>query len=215
MGKLCREKPKNEQDWILARAKRGIGGSDAANIVGISAWKNASELWQEMVGERKPQDISNNPLIEQGHRMEKPIRDMYKTYHKDRKVTYHKYDLLYQSDRPWLFATLDGEITLPDKRRGILECKTSTPIGKAAWEKWNYQVPDTYLIQALHQMLATGWDFVDLVALLINKEEDFTFRTYRIERAEHEEEMAWLLEKETEFWDSVQHKKIPPMTLVF
>lgn len=214
VGKLCREKPKTEELWIQARADRGIGGSDAAAIVGASPWKTANDLWMEMTGKKEPKDISDDPFVQQGHRMEYAIRELYKAYHPDYKVKHNPYHLLYQSDRPWLFATLDGEVVLPDKRKGCLECKTNTPVGKAGWEKWDCKIPNAYMIQILHEMLASGYDFVDLVALLINQEGDFTVRTYHFDRADHEEDLAWLLDKETAFWQSVQNKAIPPMTLI-
>lgn len=214
MGKLCRDRPKNEELWVKARADRGLGGSDAAAIVGVSTWKTANDLWLEKTGQKEPEDISNDPFVQQGHRMEHAIRELYKSYHPDYKVKHNPYHLLYQSDRPWLFATLDGEIVLPDKRKGILECKTNTPQSKQDWEKWNCQIPRAYEIQLYHQMLATGYDFADLVALLINQDGDFTVRTYRFERSEHEEDLKWLLGKETEFWQSVKNQTLPPMTLI-
>ena len=214
MGELCRETPKTKSLWIKARANRGIGGSEAAAIVGASPWMTANDLWQIKTGEKTAKDISDDPFVQQGQRMESAIRELYRTYHPDYQVTYHRFDLLYQSDRPWLLATLDGEVTLPDKRKGILECKTSTPGSSAGWAKWDCQIPRNYELQLYHQMLATGFEFADLVALLINQEGDFVVRTYHFERSEHEEELSWLLNKETEFWQSVQNKTLPTMTLI-
>lgn len=214
MGKLCREKPTDETIWLKARAERGIGGSEAAAIVGMSPWMTANELWQLKTGSAEPKDISDDPFVQQGHRMEHAIRELYKAYHPSYKVKYNRFHLLYQKERPWLFATLDGEVILPDKRKGILECKSSTPVGKAGWAKWDCRIPDHYMIQLLHQMLATGFDFADLVALLINQEGDFVLRTYHFERADYEEDLNWLLEKEEAFWETVQNRTLPPMTLV-
>jgi hypothetical protein len=42
-----------------------------------------------------------------------------------------------------------------------------------------------------------------------------TIREYRIDRIEVQDELDWLLQKETEFWHNVQSKTIPPMTIVF
>ena len=210
---LKREKPKDHNSWIQFRANRGIGGSEAAAIVGESPWMTSRDLWEIKCGLKGRTDLSDNPLIEQGHRMEGAIRELYKSYHPDYKVTYHQYDLLYQSERPWLFATLDGEITDENGRKGILECKTSSPQSKVDWDKWYFQIPKPYMIQILHQLLATGWEFVDLIACLINKEGDFVVRTYRFERADYEADLTWLLEKEKVFWTSVQGKTLPPMTI--
>lgn len=214
MGKLRREKIKTETDWLKARSKRGIGGSEAAAIVGASPWMTVNDLWSIKTGSKIQKDISDDPFVKQGHRMEGALRELYKAYHPDFKVRYHKYDLLYQAEHPWLFATLDGEIVDSNSRKGIFEAKTSTPVGKAGWSKWDCQIPEQYMVQILHQMLATGWEFVDLMACLINQEGDFNVRTYHFERSEHEEDLKWLLSKEVEFWDTVQSNTLPPMTLV-
>ena len=214
MGKLCRDKPKTETEWKQARFNRGIGGSEAAAIVGASTWMTANDLWQIKTGNKMPKDISDDPFVQQGHRMEGALRELYKSYHPDYRVRYHKYDLLYRAENPWLFCTLDGEVIDADGRNGIFEAKTNTPIGKAGWAKWDCRIPDAYMIQILHQLLATGWEFADLMACLINQDGDFTVRTYHFERSDYEEDLAWLLEKEQAFWRSVQNKTLPPMTLI-
>ena len=211
---LMRDKPVNEEEWILARDRRGIGGSEASAIVSESNWLSVSELWQIKTGQKKKEDISDNPLVAQGHRMEKALRELYKAYHPDYKVVYHAYDLLYQSERPWLFATLDGEVTDDTGRRGVFEAKTSTPMKKTDWDKWNNQIPQSYYCQILHELLASGYEFVDLMACLINQDGDFQVRTYHFERIECIEDMVWLLQKEEEFWGCVQTRTLPIMRLV-
>ena len=213
MSVLRKAEIHSHDDWITARMK-GIGASEAASIVGRSPWMTAQELWQIKTGMKERKDLSGNPLVEQGHRMEYAIRELYSAYHPDYTVLYNQYYLLYQEDRPWLFATLDGEVVDKHGRKGILECKTSTPQGKSDWDKWNMQIPDQYMIQILHQFLATGYEFADLMALLINIEEDFVVRTYHFERKDYEQDLEWLLTKEEEFWKSVQNKTLPSMTIV-
>lgn len=212
--KPCRQRPKTREEWLTLR-KSGIGASEAAAIVGLSPWMTASELYEIKSGIKQPKEISDNEEVSRGVRMEKPLRELYKSQHPDYKVVHHPYDMLCQKDREWMFATLDGEVTDGNKRKGILEIKTSTPNGKAGWAKWNERVPDNYAVQVIHQMLATGYDFVDLFAALINREDDMTIRTYHFERSDMEEDLAWLLEKETEFWNNVQNHYVPPMTIVF
>ena len=211
---LKREKPKSEEQWLQARNSRGIGASEAAAIVGMSPWLSADELWKIKTGSKQQPNLSDNPLVQQGKRMENAVRELYKAAHPEYKVQHHPYDLLYQAERSWLFATLDGEVTDENGRHGILECKTSSPQSKADWSLWDEWIPKQYHVQILHQMLATGWDFVDLMALLINKDGDFTIRTYHFERSECEEDLRWLAQKEETFWWSVIRKELPPMTLI-
>ena len=209
-----REKSKSRAEWLKARAK-GIGASEAATIVGLSPWATAKELFEIKTGRKTAKDISDNEAVQTGIKAEPILRDLFKATHDGLKVTYHAYDRLYQKERPWLFATLDGEIKeVATKRRGILEIKTSTPSTAKGWSEWKDKVPNNYYVQICHQMLATGYDFAILYACLFGNDGSFTVREYRFERQDCEQDMEWLLSKETEFWDSVKNDKIPSLTLV-
>lgn len=49
-------------EWLKAR-KGKIGGSDAAAVLGLNPYKTNEEFWEEMVGIRKPIDISDKPYV--------------------------------------------------------------------------------------------------------------------------------------------------------
>lgn len=216
-AKLLRIKPKTREEWLTKRyGINGIGGSDAACIVGESPWKSADEFWKEKVEGARPKDISDDPFVQQGIRLEPALRTLYKAKHPELSVRHEPYDIWYREGKEWMFVTLDGRIIdKANKKKGILEIKTSTPVGKAGWAKWNEQIPRNYYIQLLHACAVMDYDFVVLFAGLINREDDMTIREYRLEREDIEDDIQWLIEKETEFWNSIQTKTIPPMTLVF
>ena len=44
------------EEWLEAR-KNGIGGSDAATILGLNPYKTTIELWEEKTGKREAEDI--------------------------------------------------------------------------------------------------------------------------------------------------------------
>jgi putative phage-type endonuclease len=200
------------EDWLNGRGI-GVGASESAPIVGVSPWKNSLELWKEKTGAVKQKEITGNEAINLGVRMEPAIRCFFECAHPEYKVEYYAYDMLFQTERPWLFATLDGELTETETgRRGVLEIKTATPNSKQGWDKWKGQIPQYYYTQICHQLLATGYDFVILYAALYGKE-DVTIREYRFERADCEEDMKWLLEKETDFWRCVETKEMPGVAL--
>ena len=212
MGKVFRFKCKSREEW-LSRRSMGIGASESAAIVGLSPFMTAQELWQLKTGETQPKDLSDNPFVQRGVQLEPALRNLYKAIHPELKVTHHPYDMLYQKERPWMFATLDGEIKDGDKN-GILEIKTSTPVGKAGWAKWDQQVPPNYYTQIAWQLLCTGYDFAVLFACIFNQENDFVVREYRFEREFMQDDMEYLLRKATEFWQSVENRTLPPMTIV-
>ena len=204
LERIC---PANREEWLEARKAQGIGASEAAAIVGLSPWMSKNDLWEIKTGKKIAKDLSGNAAVEQGIRMEGAIRTVFAARHPEFQVEHHAYDILYQTERPWLFATLDGEITESFADSSVkkypLEIKTSTPRGKADWDKWSDgKIPDNYYIQILHQMLATGWEKAYLTAFLYGKE-DIIIREYDFLRKDCEADLDWLLKEETAFQESI------------
>lgn len=206
----------DRDSWLSGRAERGIGASEAAAVCGMSKWTTKNELWEIHTGRRERKDISSKDYVGRGHLMEGAVRDFYAALHPEYEIQHHPYDILFQSERPWLFATLDGQITSSDGRNGILEIKTSAPNSREAWREWDGQIPQAYYCQCIHQLLATGWDFVVLQPALWHMNGDITLKdAFVIERNEHEADLAWLLQQEEEFWESVQTGKRPGAPIRF
>ena len=98
----------------------------------------------------------------------------------------------------------------------MLEIKTAQLSGAVQWAQWDGRIPDAYYVQALHQLLATGFDFVLLKAQL-RQERDGEIRCdtrhYRIIREEVREDLAALLAEEVRFWRYVEADRRPPLRL--
>ena len=203
----------DRESWLMARDKQGIGGSEAAAAIGHSPWETPVGLWRKKMGLEQAKDLSGNAAVQQGIKMEPLLRDFYGALHPEYKIEYAPYDIFFQSERPWIFATLDGILTNSTGKSGILEIKTGSPTG-AKWKEWaNGNMPMNYYIQTLHQLLATGFSFVRLFACLFSINGDMTLKSYEIERDEVEEDLDWLLKEETTFWSYVQSGKMPPQRL--
>ena len=172
------------------------------------------ELWRLKRGYAAPKDLSGNAAVQQGVKMEPILRSLFSSLHPEYKVEHYPYDILWQEERCWLFASLDGELTDDHGRRGILEIKTATPTGKVGWEQWsNGRMPQHYMVQCVHQLAATGFDFVRLFAALYSLNGDITLREYEIEREDVAADIEWLVEQETRFWGHVVGNTEPPMPL--
>lgn len=210
---LVRTSYSSRDEWLAGRMS-GIGASDAAAIIGLSPWMTATELWKRKCGMVRPKDISGNNAVARGNRLEPALRKLYTAMY-DEPIEYHQYDILYQADKPWLFATLDGELADDRGRRGVLEIKTAACSSHKDWNAWNGQVPRHYFVQILHQLLAAGYDYAVLFACLIDRENDMTLRRYRFERANHETDLRWLTDKEQVFWHSVETRTLPPVQIAF
>ena len=115
---LVREEFHDRESWLEGRQRIGIGASEAAAVCGISSWMTPVELWKIKTGQKKPKDLSGNPAPERGHRLEPAVREIFAAQHPELTVDYHEFDILHQEERPWLFATLDGELLKENRERG-------------------------------------------------------------------------------------------------
>lgn len=154
----------NRTDWLKARRK-GIGGSDAASVLGISPWKSNVQLWEEKTGIAEPEDISDKEVVRFGKESEAAIRRLFELDFPQFHVDYDEFGMkANEPDCPFIFATLDGELTDRNGRKGVLEIKTTEIRRSIDWKKWSGQIPDYYYAQIVHQMLSTGYEFAILKA---------------------------------------------------
>ena len=155
-------KPNNREEWLAARQTQGIGGSDAGTVLGLNPWCSNVKLWRLKTGLEVADDISDKPAVKFGKIAEEHIRELFRLDYPEMQIDYHEF-WMYVNDRmQWQFATLDGELTDKDGRRGILEIKTTTIQNRSQWDEWDGRIPDRYFAQILHQLSATGWDFAIL-----------------------------------------------------
>ena len=201
--------------WLKGRIG-GIGGSDASCVVGVNPYKSNVELFEEKTGARIPEDISNKPCVIYGKYAEEPIREIFKLDYPEYKVEHHEFRILQSIKYPFMQASLDGELTDQQGRRGILEIKTSEILQSLQREKWKDRIPDNYYLQILHYLLVTGYEFVVLRAHLRTRWGDelkTQVQDYFIERSEVEEDLNYLLSAEIDFWKHVETGRKPSLIL--
>lgn len=206
------------EEWLSERTST-IGGSDAGVILGVCPWKTNEQLWEEKVGLRKPDDISDNPLVQYGTQAEEYLRNLFILDYPQYIVHYAPNNIYVNDKFPFAHASLDG--ALEDKETGkcgILEIKTATISSKAQKEKWTgNHIPQNYYAQILLYFLVTEADFAILKAQLkyeIEGEEVFLHtKHYRIERADVEDDIEYLKCKCEEFAECVLTKTRPTVIL--
>ena len=206
----------SREEWLKARQSQGIGGSEAGCIIGCNKYKSNVDLWEEKTGRTEPPDLSDNAAVQFGKFAEPLLRELFKQDYPQYIVDYHEFDLYVNDTYPFIFATLDGEIITQDGQRGILEIKTTTIQNKLQWDEWDNKIPDSYYVQILHQLAATGWDFAILKAYIryyVDGEVRVTIRHYRIERKDVLDDIGFLIQSECNFWDKVQNDEKPPLKL--
>lgn len=206
------EHHETREDWLAHRGNH-LGASEAGAILGVG-FVSRVDLWRLKTGRAAEQDLSDNAAVQYGNRAEDALRRLFMAKHPELSLEYRPFDYVFQEERPWLRATLDGELTeIESGEKGILEIKTSTCLSRADWNKWNQRVPDGYLAQITHQFLATGFDFAYLFAELIGSDGNSSLRTYLFLRDEMEDDMDYLLAEEEKFWRCVETDTVPPVPL--
>ena len=202
------------EEWLVNR--KGIGGSDAAAILGLNPYKTNQELWMEKKGQMSPVDISGKSYVKYGNDAEPLLRALFALDYPEYKVEYYDNNMIINKKYPWAHASLDGELMDPDGRRGILEIKTTNILQSMQWEKWDNRIPDNYYIQVLHYLLVTEYDFVVLKAQLKrvrDGEVRLTTKHYHIEREEVLDDIEMLKNEEEKFWHSLQSGQEPGLLL--
>ncbi|MCL8208649.1 MAG: YqaJ viral recombinase family protein [Actinomycetia bacterium] len=181
------------RDEWLAWRRRGLGGSDAAAVLGVSRYKSPWDVWADKMGLTPPDDPGEAAYW--GQRLEPLVAEEF-ARRTGIAVASWPY-LLQHPEHPWMLANLD-RVTGDG---GILECKTTHPRHAAEWD--DDGIPVEYLCQVQHYLAVTGAPHA-WVAVLIGGQD---FRTTRIER--DAAFIADLIALEAAFWRRVA-SRIPP-----
>jgi putative phage-type endonuclease len=184
----------------LELRRTGVGGSDAATVLGLNPYTTAYELYLDKIGEAPPED--EDFLKEArywGSVLEQPVCDRYahETGFKVQKAN----QLIRSKEHPFMIANIDRKVVGEDRRIGF-EAKTAArPDG---WgESGSAEIPPYIMLQCQHYLAVTGYDVWDLAVLIGNRD----YRSYRINPIQNI--IDQLIDAETEFWDRVQAKVAP------
>lgn len=184
----------DEQKWLEAR-RAGIGGSDAAVIVGLNRWKSPFQLWLEKTGKAEPEDLSDNEYVYWGKVLEEAVANRFCEL-TGKKV--QRRGLLQMDDYPYIRASVDRMVV---GENAGLECKTSNGFAAKEWE--DDEVPAAYYVQCQHYMMVTGCERW-YIAVLIGGNH-FVWK----EIPRNDKEIDLLFQAETEFWHKVQEGIMP------
>ena len=132
------------QEWLQWR-KGGLGGSDAAAILGLSPFKTRERLLLELSGQVEPEQA--NFAMRRGSRLEPIARKLYEEAH----GAYMPPACCEHESLSWMRASLDG-LNLAGEI--LLEIKW--PNFEVHSQALNGVVPPYYLCQVQHQLVVSG-----------------------------------------------------------
>jgi putative phage-type endonuclease len=184
----------------LTQRMKGIGGSDAAAVVGLSPFKTPYQLYLEKRGE-SPLTDEETLSMELGNILEEPVAQLYS---KRTGRQLRRQPLASHASYPFMLATIDRQILKDPRGPGIYEGKTTNEFSGATIHT-AADIPDHYYLQAQHYMAVYDYAWASFGILVGTSR----FLWFDIDR--NDDVIAELINRETEFWERVQAGNPPPV----
>lgn len=122
-GVLVETKDLPEDQWLEWRRK-GIGGSDAAAVLGVSPFATARDLYYDKLKLVEYEDRKSNWVAKKvGHLLEDLVAEIF--HKKTGFPIYQIKKMFYHPLYPYMLADVDYFVTLPSGETAILEIKTN------------------------------------------------------------------------------------------
>jgi len=183
-----------KDEWLELR-RQGIGGSDAAAIVGLDRYKSAFDVYADKIWLKKEQP--DNEAMRQGRDLEEYVASRF--CEQTGKKVRRRNAILQHPEHHWMLGNIDRWVV---GENAGLECKTTSVLNRAKFSQGEF--PPNYYVQCVHYMAVTGAERWYLAVLVLNK----GFHVFTIER--DDVEIQALIEAEKDFWGNHVLKQIPP-----
>lgn len=184
------------EEWLKWRTA-GIGGTDAAAIIGASKWDTPLSVFQKKTEPAAAK--AQTTYQEWGNRLEPLLVDKFVQEHDLIAMHIDRGLMYYDNVEPWMKVSLDAEYHYGGQDF-IIECKT----GRSASD-WD-PVPEGYYAQAHWQMLVTGMRKV-WFSVLIGGVDWFEREVDYDEQYAHN-----MYDKCKDFWEKLQQGIRPPIS---
>lgn len=184
----------SREQWLELR-RQGIGGSDAAAIVGLDRYRSPFDVYADKLGLRP--EIPDNEAMRQGRDLEQYVAERF--MEATGKKVRRRNAMLQHPEHPFMLANIDRWVI---GENAGLECKTTSVLNRTKFSQGEF--PPNYYVQCVHYMAVTGAERWYLAVLVLNK----AFYVFTIER--DEAEIQALIDAEKDFWENHVLKLIPP-----
>lgn len=184
----------SREEWLAWR-RTGIGGSDAAAVIGLNPFRSRIEVYADKMGMMPEKEDTESMRL--GRDLEDYVAQRF-CEATGKKVRRNNFMWCHDEHR-CMIADVDREII---GENAGLECKTTQAWGGKVIMKG--EIPLTYYVQCMHYMAVMGYDRVYLAVLIFGK----GFFHFTIER--DEDEIAALVASEAAFWRDFVEAGISP-----
>lgn len=148
----------SREQWLALR-RESIGASDAPVIAGLSKYKSRFGLWLEKTGQSEPEEAGEEAWW--GTNLEGLIEDRLYKHHD--VVPASRQAMIRHAERPWMTATLD----MVSSSGELWEFKAvGIHAGKKLEDFDNSTLPDSWILQAHHQMACADEPYVNFAVFV-------------------------------------------------
>ena len=204
----------SRKEWLESRIGC-IGASDASCVLGLNPYKTKEQFIEDKITNNIK--LSQKGAMKYGQENESLIRELFKIdYRTKYEVDYTENVNVFSVQYPFLSCSPDSLLLEIGRkmngRKGILEIKTAYIKNDDELSQWNHNLPMSYYIQVLHQLLVmSDMEFIVLRAKLKiydrkTKEYNYWIKDYHIERKDVKADIDYLFKKEIEF--ILEHRDI-------
>jgi putative phage-type endonuclease len=172
-----------------------ITATEMSSVLGLNPYKTASAVRK---GKLDPQKIESIHL-RRGVLLEPAVLEALKEDLGWETLRHEDSTIVMKDHR--IAATPDAYLT---HKKGLVECKS---IGYKSFEKWYYQAPPAYLVQAHVQMMVTGLPVCYLAALEAGDPYVCEWRLVVWEVVADKDMEALMQEEVRKFWDLFKENK--------
>lgn len=185
-------------DKWLAMRRKGVGGSDAAAVCGISRYSSPLDVWLLKTG-RKPA-TPDNEAMQWGRLLEPVVRE---EFARRTGLTVKECPFLLASNKnPFMIANVDGIVTEKNGTKCVLEIKTTNSFTTA--KDIEDGLPVEWYCQVQHYLAVTELSKAYVVVLIGGNQ----IKWQIIDR--DEETIQTIAALEQHFWNEHVLKDVPP-----
>lgn len=187
----------SRDEWLTLR-RSGIGGSDAAAVLGLHPYRGRFAVYADKLGAERTED--DTEAMRQGRDLEAYVARRFSETSGLRLR--REYGMLRSVAHPCMVADIDRRII---GESAGLECKTSRDLRLTRYRNGEY--PLEYYTQCLHYLAVTGWARWYLAVLVYGTD----LLVFTIERDDVRDDVTALIRAEESFWrDHVEARQPPP-----
>ena len=197
--------PSTDRDGWLRWRKGGIGGSDAAAIIGEDKYNSPLDIYLDKSSLLIDDEMSL--ACERGLALEPEVA---KRYMRETGKTVRRQKSRIHPDHDYIHCSMDYQILadgIVDQDTGLLECKTANTF---VFNQIRLQGLPMYMwVQVQHNLMVTGYTWG---AIAILQPDSWKFIHFNIKR--DDEFCGRLLKAEVEFWKLVENQTPPEVVPV-